>query len=306
MLSRHSEGFKGDDVMSRIRYALLGLVLIGLAGCGTANKESTENQPAVAPAPPQAAPESTAQVAAPEPSTPAPSPTVSRQAATKPSAPKSVQKAAPPAPAEESQPAQQVQARETAATAPSAHHAAEAPAAPKVQEPKYVTIPTGANLQVRLQEPLSSAANQQGDQFVAILDKDIEVNGIVVARRGCTVEGKVAQVERSGRVKGRASMSLQLVNLIVENQPYPLQTEDLSFEAESTKKKDAAKVGIGAGLGAVIGAIAGGGKGAGIGAAVGAGAGGATVMATRGEEVKFEAEHVLSFVLQHEVSIKLR
>ena len=62
-------------------------------------------------------------------------------------------------------------------------------------------------------------------------------------------------------------MSMQLTSLTVGKQTYPLRTAILSFEAESTKNKDATKVGVGAGLGAVIGAIAGGGKGAAIGAA---------------------------------------
>jgi hypothetical protein len=153
---------------------------------------------------------------------------------------------------------------------------------------------------------LNSGVNKAGDKFHAMLDQDIAINGTVVAPRGSILEGKLSQVERSGRVQGRASMSLELVNLLIENQSYPLQTGILSFQAESTKKKDATKVGIGAGLGAVIGAIAGGGKGAAIGAAAGAGAGGATVVATRGEELKFEAEHKFSFVLQRDVSVKLQ
>jgi outer membrane lipoprotein SlyB len=101
-------------------------------------------------------------------------------------------------------------------------------------------------------------------------------------------------------------MSLQLTGLTVDKQTYPLHTEILSFEAESTQKKDATKVGVGAGIGAVIGAIAGGGKGAAIGAAVGAGAGGATVIATRGKEIKFDPEQRLNFVLRDDVTIKLQ
>ena len=53
----------------------------------------------------------------------------------------------------------------------------------------------------------------------------------------------------------------------------------MSRQAESTKKKDAAKVGIGTGAGALVGALVGGGKGAAIGAAAGAGAGTAVVAA---------------------------
>jgi uncharacterized protein YcfJ len=99
---------------------------------------------------------------------------------------------------------------------------------------------------------------------------------------------------------------MKLVQLTIENQSYSLQTESLSNEAPSTKKKDAAKVGIGAGLGALIGGITGGGKGAAIGSAVGAGAGGATVVATRGDELHFESEHKLTFVLQNDIRIRLQ
>ncbi len=283
--------------MSRVKYILLGLALVALIGCSKANKENTEQQPpavaqqpAVQPAPQQAAPapESTPQVAAPEPSKPQPSTRRPVRAVKK----AQVAQSAPPA-------------AETGTQAESAP-APEPPQAPKVQEPRYATIPSGTTIQVRLQDPLDSSVNKNGDQFRVILDQDIDVDGTVVAPRGSILEGKVAEAARSGRVQGRASMSLELVNLIIENQSYPLQTEILSFEAESTKKKDAAKVGIGAGLGAVIGAIAGGGKGAAIGAAVGGGAGGATVLATRGKEVKLEAEHKLSFVLQRDVRLRLR
>ncbi len=281
--------------MARIKYALLGLTLIAIIGCSKANRETSEQQPpaapqqpAVQPAPPQPAPESTPQIATPEPAKPA-------RTAKKPQVAKSTTpKATAPAPEAEPE------------AAPAASPVAAPPAAPKVRAPRYATIPSGTSIQVRLQEPLDSSVNKAGDTFRAILDQDIDVDGTVIAPRGSILEGKLSQVERSGRVSGRASMSMQLVSLLVDGQTYALQTEILAFEAESTKKKDATKVGIGAGLGAVIGAIAGGGKGAAIGAAVGAGAGGATVVATRGKEVQLEAEHKLTFALQRDVSVKLQ
>jgi hypothetical protein len=78
----------------------------------------------------------------------------------------------------------------------------------------------------------------------------------------------------------------------------------LSFQAESTKKQDAAKVGIGAGIGAAIGAIAGGGKGAAIGAAVGAGAGTGSVLATRGKDVTLDPEDRHTFVLKSDFRLQ--
>jgi hypothetical protein len=161
-------------------------------------------------------------------------------------------------------------------------------------------------LYIRLQSPLDSGVNKTGDTFQAILDQDIAIDGKTVAPRGSVLQGKISHVAQSGRLEGRASMSLQLVSLVIGGQTYPIQTDIQSFEAESTKKQDATKVGVGAGIGAVIGAIAGGGKGAAIGAAVGGGAGGATVAATRGKEIQFEAEHKFTFSLNQDISVKLQ
>jgi hypothetical protein len=172
-------------------------------------------------------------------------------------------------------------------------------------KPTYATLAAGTVIAVRLQDPLDSGVNQTGDTFRAIVDEDVRAGNSVVVPRGSEVTGKLTFVERSGRVKGRATMSMQFVELRIGSRTYPLQTEVLSFEAESTKTQDAAKVGIGSGIGAVVGAIAGGGKGAAIGAAVGAGAGGATVVATRGKELKYDVEHVFQFTLNEDLQIRI-
>jgi hypothetical protein len=294
--------------MSIAKYAFCVLLLIGFAGC---TKKGQDNATQQAPAQTQqTATQFQAQPAAPE-SIPAPEaakPVTTQQPA--PATPvttknpvKSAQKPAIVAPA----------AVTPAAVTPAVEKAplaitkpAETAAPPKPPEPKFATLAEGSTLQVRLQEALDSAVHKTGDTFRAILDKDLVVDGAVVAPRGSVLDGKLSNVERSGRVEGRAKMSMQLTSLTVGKQTYPLQTESLSFEAESTKKKDATKVGIGAGLGAVIGAIAGGGSGAAIGAAVGGGAGGAAVVATRGKEVKLDAEQAFSFVLRNSISIKLQ
>jgi hypothetical protein len=177
---------------------------------------------------------------------------------------------------------------------------------PTPPQPKFATLSAGMVISVRLQDSLDSAVNQTGDTFRTLVDEDLLEGNSVVVPRGSLVEGKLTYVERSGRVKGRAAMSMQFVSIHVGGQTYPLQTEILSFEAEGTKKKDAAKVGVASGIGAAIGAIAGGGKGAAIGAAVGAGAGGATVAATRGEELKFNPEQTFQFTLNQDVQIRIR
>jgi hypothetical protein len=294
-------------IMLRMRYALLGMILIAFAGCGKENGDNKE------PEEPAAAEESVDQAAQPEiapvPAEPAAASPESQRtpAAVQPARTKQQPvRRSPEATAEFSRPEEVAPpVRRTETAAPAASLPEESPQVPAVQEPRTVTIAGGTAIQVRLQERLDSSVNKTGDMFEAILDEDIEVNGLVVAPRGSIFDGTLTDVVRSGRVEGRAKMSLQLNSLIIENQSYPLRTETLSFEAESTKKSDAAKVGLGAGIGAVIGAIAGGGKGAAIGAAVGGGAGGATVLATRGKEVVFEPEQKFIFVLSEDASINL-
>jgi hypothetical protein len=303
--------------MSRLKYALLGLMVLAIAGCSkTSNQNTAQQQPEVAqqqaqPAPTQAGSENTPE-AAQQTAPPA------QTQATPRSAPQAAAPASPRMTAGSRQPSRAAQAPRVAQEtqqpaapsyenqpAPPTAQALEAPTAPKAPEPRYATITSGTSIQIRLQEPLDSGVNKTGDTFRAILDRNIEVDGKVVAPRGSILEGKLTSVEQSGRLKGRAAMSLQLDKLIIDNQSYPVQTETLSFEAQSTAKKDATKVGLGAGIGAVIGAIAGGGKGAAIGAAVGGGAGGATVIATRGKELQFEAEHRFAFTLSRDVSVRL-
>jgi hypothetical protein len=186
--------------------------------------------------------------------------------------------------------------------------AAEKPAAP-ARIPKTVTIPAGTLLSVRVDERLNSDVVQMGDSFRASLDQPLVVDGAVIAERGSRVEGRIANADRGGRVRGVASLGLELVRLNTsDGQRVRLQTESFSKTAERSTKKDAAKVGIGAGLGAAIGAIAGGGKGAAIGAGIGGAAGAGGVMATRGEAVEIPAETRLTFRLQEAITIteKLR
>lgn len=288
--------------MSRYGYVLLGLMLMVVAACSRATKQEetppAEQQTQSAPAPEVAAPQAPATETTPvvQPA-PAPAPAPAQQP---------IRKAASPAPRPAPKAAAQQPAPATVQPSQAAPTATAPAAEVKPPEPRFAVIPSGSSLHVRLDAPLDSSVNKTGETFRAIVDQDVVVDGKVIAPRGSLVEGKLTNVERSGRVEGRATMSLELTQLSIGNQSYPLQTSSIVFQAESTKKQDATKVGVGAGLGAVIGAIAGGGKGAAIGAAVGAGAGGATVVATRGKEVRLEAEHKLNFELRRDVSVRLQ
>lgn len=163
--------------------------------------------------------------------------------------------------------------------------------------PQNVTIPAGAKLHIRLEEAISTTRNRTGDLFHASLDGPLMVDGKQVALPRSKVLGQLAEVKQSGRIKGRARITMVLTKLVAGNKEYNLRTEPLTFTAPRTWKRDAYLLAGSSALGAVIGAIAGGGKGAAIGAGIGGGAGTGWWLTTRGAPVAYGPETRLTFTL---------
>jgi len=168
------------------------------------------------------------------------------------------------------------------------------------------TVPAGRKLRVRTTSTLSTKANASGETFVGTLEDAVMDGDRVVFPAGSTVTGRITFADRGGRVKGVASIGLELSQLKTPaGDVVPVNTSVVVRQAKKTHTQDAQKIGIGAGAGAVIGAIAGGGKGAAKGAGVGAGGGTGVVLATRGDPAVIPAETVLSFELAETLSVQL-
>jgi hypothetical protein len=150
-------------------------------------------------------------------------------------------------------------------------------------------VPAGTDLVLTLETPVSSETSKPDQPVRAKVAKPVVISGMEVIPVGAIVTGAVVSAERSGRVKGRASIALRFNEVVVNKTPYRITTARIAREAEATKGEDAKKIGIGAGVGTAIGAIAGGKKGAAIGAGIGGGAGTGAVLATRGKEVSIPA-----------------
>ncbi len=178
----------------------------------------------------------------------------------------------------------------------------EAPAPPP--PPRQATLKTGTLVAVRLQDSLSSARNHPGDTFIATLDAPLVVDGLVLAEKGARVDGKVVESQQAGRVKGLASLALELTGVsLSDGQRITVTTDSFTKMGPETHGADAAKIGGGAALGAIIGAIAGGGKGAAIGAGAGGAAGTGTVLGTRGKPALLPSETKISFRLNNTVTV---
>jgi hypothetical protein len=181
----------------------------------------------------------------------------------------------------------------------------EPPAPPP--PPRQATLKAGMLVPVRLIETVSSDKNHPGDTFSATLDAPLVVDGLVLAERGARVEGKVVESQQAGRVKGLASIALELTRLsLSDGQHVEISTDSFTKMGPESKGADAAKIGGGAALGAIIGAVAGGGKGAAIGAGVGGAAGTGTVMATRGKSATLPSETKISFRINNSVTVTER
>ena len=161
-------------------------------------------------------------------------------------------------------------AEPTGKAAPSLSNKATA-AAPIVK----TVIPAGTELHVALKDGVSTSSSTTGSEFSASLAEPVILNGETVLDKGTPVTGRVVDVQKSGRVKGRASLSLALTSVVHNGKSMPVETRTYVGYAKSTKKHDAGLIGGAAAVGTAIGAIAGGGKGAATGAAVG-GAGGSS------------------------------
>ncbi|RPH62027.1 MAG: hypothetical protein EHM89_06260 [Acidobacteria bacterium] len=182
---------------------------------------------------------------------------------------------------------------------------AAVPPVPPQPQFRELTIPAGTRLSLTLSTSVASDTSKVEDAVRARLAKPVMIDGVEAMPQGAELVGSVTEAERSGRVKGLASVAFRFQRLTAWDETHDIQTARIARQAESTKKEDATKVGIGAGAGALIGAIAGGGKGAAIGGAVGAGAGTGAVMATRGDEVSLPAGTTVTTTLQEPLTVRV-
>src|SRR5258705_4065943 len=174
------------------------------------------------------------------------------------------------------------------------------------QTKKKVTVPAGTRILIRTIDAIDSSKQKTGYRFTASLETNLQVENTVVAPRGTTVYGRLAQASSAGRMSGSSQLTLELTDIVINGTPYPLLTSAYELKGKGEGKKTARKVVGGAGLGAIIGGIAGGGAGAGIGALVGAAGGTAIAASKKGEQLQITSESLLEFRLEQPASLPAR
>jgi hypothetical protein len=170
--------------------------------------------------------------------------------------------------------------------------------------PMQVTLVAGSIVAVRVGETLTSEKNENGDSWTGVLAEPLVIDGLVISERGARVEGRVTDVQRAGRVKGVAQLTVALTRIhTADGQRVNVETARFAAMGKDETKRDVGKVAIAAGIGAAIGAIAGQGKGAAIGAGAGAAAGTGAVLMTRGGPAVIGTEALIRFRIAEAVTI---
>jgi hypothetical protein len=165
-----------------------------------------------------------------------------------------------------------------------------------IMPPPHLQIPAGTWITVHVNEPLSSDHNQPGDAFTATLSQPLVANGFVIARRGQTVAGRVAEAQKHGKGNSSSRLGVELTEIsLVDGQQVQLHTQLVQRTGPSSTGRDVAAVATTTGVGAAIGAAADGGFGAGVGAVAGAAAGVIGVIVTGGRPTEIYPEMALTF-----------
>jgi len=183
-------------------------------------------------------------------------------------------------------------------------------------------IPQGSHVLLRLVNSISTRTAREGDYVYLKTATPIVVNGAFVVPTESYVQGVVTHSVRSGRVKGRAELSIRIENMTLPSgkmiQVSPklasvdsneteqkVETKEGGVQQGGTKGIDAQRIAVTSGTGAAIGGLVDRSwRGAGIGAGVGGGVGLATVLLTRGREVDLRQGTTIDVVFEREVTVE--
>jgi type IV secretory pathway VirB10-like protein len=186
---------------------------------------------------------------------------------------------------------------------------AEPAAPPPPPAPEFVdlTVPSDAVLGLQIERTVTSELARVEDKVDARVTRDVRVSDRVAIPAGSTVRGSVTEVDRGGRVKGKARLGIRFHTIVLaDGTQLALKTDPVVREGQSPGGESAAKVGGAAIGGAILGAILGGGKGAAIGGAVGAAGGTAAAMTNDRSPATLPAGTTVTVRMQAPVTVTVQ
>jgi len=151
-------------------------------------------------------------------------------------------------------------------------------------------IPSGSEVDVRLQTPLTSDEAQVEDRVEATTMVDLYRGDDLLVPAGSLLTGYVSSVDKASRTDRKGSLTILFTKLTVNGRARDVRAYVTQALESEGLKGEAGRIGAGAGVGAIIGGILGGVKGAITGILIG---GGGVLVATEGKDVHLPAGTVL-------------
>jgi hypothetical protein len=150
------------------------------------------------------------------------------------------------------------------------------------------SVPAGTVLLVRMDTQVSSK-DSSGKKFSGRLVSDLMAGYAVVARAGTPVIGEVEQAKQAGRLAGKSQLQITLRAIDFSGRLVPILTTNFAETGQSSFKKTARNVAVGAAIGNSIDRTGGAGKGAAVGVGVS--------LIRQGDSVTVPAGAILEFRL---------
>ena len=209
---------------------------------------------------------------------------------------------------------------EAQSTTPSAGPSAPAQVALNSQPSlRQVTVPAGTEVLLQLKSSVDTKNARVGDGVYCQTTFPVVVDNVVAIPSGTYVKGEIVKVHRAGTIKGRAEVLFRFTSMIYPN-GYTVDMPGIvhhdpgtanasvddegTIKADSQKGKDASTVAKSTGIGAAGGAIVTGTHGGTLGGAgIGALAGLATVLLTRGQDVRIEPGTSFKMLLDRPLTV---
>src|SRR5215471_6994873 len=85
------------------------------------------------------------------------------------------------------------------------------------QSKKKVTVPAGTRILIRTIDPIDTTKQKTGYRFTASLEANLQADDVVVAPRGTTVYGRLAEASSAGRMSGSSQLTLELTDIMIND-----------------------------------------------------------------------------------------
>ena len=126
------------------------------------------------------------------------------------------------------------------------------------------TLPTGTNIDVRLDQEIGTKSSKVGDNFTAtVVNPIVASNGATAVPAGSKIYGKVTGLDNSDRVGEQAAIKIDFERIDVNGVSNPFYAKvtatNLETRGADSRNETLRKAGIGAVAGAVLGGILSGG-----------------------------------------------